>query len=34
MKNLWMMAAMLICGVMMTALISCSKDDDKNEPTL
>ena len=32
-KNLWMMAAMLICGVMMT-LTSCSKDDDKNEPKL
>ena len=32
-KNLWMMAAMLICGVMMV-LTSCSKDDDKNEPTL
>ena len=32
-KNLWMMAAMLICGVMMV-LTSCSKDDDKNEPKL
>ena len=32
-KNLWMMAAMLICGVMMT-LTSCSKDDDNNEPKL
>ena len=32
-KNLWMMAAIVICGVMMT-LTSCSKDDDKNEPKL
>ena len=32
-KNLWMMAAIVICGVMMT-LTSCSKDDDNNEPKL
>ena len=34
MKNrIWMMAAILICGVMMT-LTSCSKDDDDNTTTL
>ena len=30
-KYLWMMAAILVCG-MMTALTSCSNDDDAVEP--
>ena len=32
-KNLWMMAAMLICGVM-TTLTSCSSDDDDEKTML